>query len=552
VVRGRKQLQQRVQKHRQQLDQMHQACATVAYTAQHDRHERDRQGEILADLLASDVSGQMVRRVEVITERQRARQAKAAAMIGVAAEEQNYVSVQRLLRNPSNDPAQQSAGNRGAHRTGEVPLAWHADLAAAERRWVTIDADRRTLGYAVMQYAPLLRVLQLRHAAVCVTRNPIGGHSFDLLAPADGVALRFFARSRAERDRWLQVLAPLLRRRKSKAKGRGCTPMPGKAGGKARSEQPDRWAALAAQGIGGRRRQKTAAEETWSAEELLGSGHHCLIDGRRVDLRVLLPDFTVRRPRCGSCPNLLQLDTNVNAGARKMLMNPTTQLWAESDDNTKPQTEPEPESEPQIPAGRQAALSTLRRMADEYDGRVSSPSRRASSPRRPPVLSLGERLAAVIGIPVPEVPMSSSLWCSRVGSGSTQLLMHRRGRRTSLPEWHSAGFHRRPAPVTRDAIVVVDTGSSCVRAGIGGETAPRVIMQLDGGRHVGSDFRWSADDASTVTSMSSIGSVERASPGLVRVSIFPLTVSDDTRCMLCAGSRFRECSRRGSTWTGTV
>ena len=65
---------------------MHKACASVAYAAQYERQQRDRQAEILTDLLASDVDGQLVRRVERITEvQQERRRADAAEIAGLDA-----------------------------------------------------------------------------------------------------------------------------------------------------------------------------------------------------------------------------------------------------------------------------------------------------------------------------------------------------------------------------------------------------------------------------------------------------------------------------------
>ena len=43
---------------------------------------------------------------------------------------------------------------------------------------------------------------------------------------------------------------------------------------------------------------------------------------------------------------------------------------------------------------------------------------------------------------------------------------------------------RRQAPV--GATVVLDTGSSLLRAGFAGEGMPRIVASMDGGRHVGS------------------------------------------------------------------
>ena len=90
-----------------------------------------------------------------------------------------YATIQRLLRQPANDPcpAEMPAGSAGGHRAdapgGRLPMSWAGELGSAERRWVTVDQQQRTLGYAVMQYAPLLRVVQLRHAVV--VKNPVRG-----------------------------------------------------------------------------------------------------------------------------------------------------------------------------------------------------------------------------------------------------------------------------------------------------------------------------------------------------------------------------------------
>lgn len=73
VNRIREQLRRQAILHRGQLDQMHKACASVAYAAQYERQERDRQAEILTDLLASDVDGRLAARIERITELQKQR-----------------------------------------------------------------------------------------------------------------------------------------------------------------------------------------------------------------------------------------------------------------------------------------------------------------------------------------------------------------------------------------------------------------------------------------------------------------------------------------------
>eukprot|EP01052_Picozoa_sp_SAG31_P049083 SAG31_NODE_10585_length_1121_cov_1.241683_2_plen_92_part_00 len=73
MTRIREQLRRQAILHRGQLDQMHKACATVAYAAQYERQERDRQAEILTDLLASDVDGRLAVRVERIVELQKKR-----------------------------------------------------------------------------------------------------------------------------------------------------------------------------------------------------------------------------------------------------------------------------------------------------------------------------------------------------------------------------------------------------------------------------------------------------------------------------------------------
>lgn len=71
-------------------------------------------------------------------------------------------------------------------------------------------------------------------------------------------------------------------------------------------------------------------------------------------------------------------------------------------------------------------------------------------------------------------------------------------RAAEVPLGHGVGLRRRASSATKsssrawrqlrigtEAVVVMDTGSSCVRAGLGGENMPRVVMSLDGSREVG-------------------------------------------------------------------
>ena len=315
------------------------------------------------------------------------------------------------------------------------------------------------------------------------------------------MAIRLFAKDLHERDSWLRLLGPLLRRQRRRpmsreAMGAADSPPPhgspskhprersssksppsrganggggggsgsglswdevrsaakrkggggggGVGGGKlsqpssggSRSSDEKRLTPrtnAAAAGKGGGTSKAQPEPVPLTPEEILQSEHHCLIGGKRVEVKALLPDFTARRPRTGSAPDLLWVGGRDPPTHGPVAAEADAPSWLDTGyvarevARLEGAPEPEPEAAAGWPQSTAAAAVAMEQMAAGMTAGLRE--------------ELAETAAA-----------------AAVAAAAGQLLMHRTGatgRRPSLPDWHASTFRRRPANISTDARIVV-------------------------------------------------------------------------------------------------